>query len=184
MRYFRKVCGAPERAPWPRKRRPWLYHPCGGLCRGKTCYGAAYGAFKGGPGVRCLRPRLVKCPDGPSRPPWVPPPVGPISSSGHQHTSWVLGWLSECVACASGSILGPHCAMTGPRAMRGAERAHDPRHLQTRRNPTQSCRCLYVTLSHAVRVRVYAGSPGRRVAKVPVDDGFIDCGQRGVLLLS
>jgi hypothetical protein len=121
-----------ERAPWTRERRPWLFHPCGGLGREKSRFGATQCAFGGGPG---LGSRLAKCPDGPNRPPWIPPPAGPIPSWGHQHTSWVLGcYLSASHACL-GPILGP-CAMTGARAMRGAERAHDPGHLQTLRNST------------------------------------------------
>ncbi len=40
------------------------------------------------------RARLVKWPGRPNRPPWIPPPAGPIASWGRQHTSWVLGRLS------------------------------------------------------------------------------------------
>ncbi len=80
------------------------------------------------PGLGWAEARLAKCPN---RPPWIRLPAGPIPSWGHQHTSWVLSSLSDRVACASGWVLCP-CAMTGPRALRGAERAHDPRHLQTR----------------------------------------------------
>ncbi len=46
----------------------------------------------------------------------------------HHRTSWVLS--------TSHARLGPvlsSCTTTWPRAMRGAERAHDPRHLQARR---------------------------------------------------
>jgi hypothetical protein len=41
------------------------------------------------------RPRLGKCPDRPNRPPWIPPPTGPIPSCGHQQTSCMLGGLSN-----------------------------------------------------------------------------------------
>jgi hypothetical protein len=80
-------------------------------------------------------------PRRPEPTPWIPPQAGPTPFWDHQHTSWVLGVLFECIACASGACPGP-CAMTGPRAMRGAERAHDPRRLQTRRNFSISSRRL------------------------------------------
>jgi hypothetical protein len=56
----------------------------------------------------CRTARLVnwwfgkRCPGRPGRPPWIPPPAGPIASWGRQHTSWVLGRLS-----ASHARLGP-----------------------------------------------------------------------------
>ncbi len=58
----------------------------------------------------------------------APFPPGAISRPPGYVGCYLSAWHGRL-----GPILGP-CAMTGPRAMRGAERAHDPRHLQARPN--------------------------------------------------
>jgi hypothetical protein len=47
-----------------------------------------------------LKADLVWVSEARADPPGFPPPAGPIPSWGHQHTSYVLKWLSECVAYA------------------------------------------------------------------------------------
>jgi hypothetical protein len=94
--------------PWPCERRPWLAHPCEGVSLEKSRYGAAHGAFGGGPGLGWSEaPYAQTRTDRGIRLQQAPPP-----KPAHLLGLW---------------------AMRGHRmAMRCVERTHDPRHLQTR----------------------------------------------------
>ncbi len=94
-------------------------------------------------------------------------PQQPPSPPGVTRPPWYLCYLIP-LHVYFGPILCPR-AMTMPRAMRGAERAHDPRHLQTRPNLTLS---IAGTLMAPYRTRCVClqGRLGAGAAKVPVGD--------------
>jgi hypothetical protein len=146
--YFREVRGSGRRGPASGAHGPLI--PAEGLgARNRDSVGrnARLGAdLVWGP-VCSSAQRAQTDPPG-IRPQQASSPPGVISTP--PECFW--GYLSASYARLE-PILGP-CAMTGPRAMRGAERAHDPRHLQTRRNLTCPCRRPYATLGHALRVLV------------------------------
>jgi hypothetical protein len=101
--FFARSARTREHPLWTQELRPWLFRHSGGLGSKKSRLSAPQCAFGGGPGLGWSGAYLAECPDGPNRPPWIPPPAGPIPSLGYQHTSMVLGGLSECAACAFGA---------------------------------------------------------------------------------
>ncbi len=126
--HFLEVRGAAGAGAVDRERR---------LGHETSRYGAARGASGGGPGLGWSLGFVLKWsePNPPGfRPQQAPSPPGvistpPVCSGGYPSASPVH----------SGLILGP-CAMTGPRAIRGAEQTRDPRHFQTQQTLTRSCR--------------------------------------------
>jgi hypothetical protein len=69
---------APSRSPWTREPRPWRLRLSGGLRREKSLLRGR--KARSGEDLVMLKGPFGEVPRPPTRPPWIPPPAGPMAS--------------------------------------------------------------------------------------------------------